>query len=103
MNKRILARLGTHEVEITNLVSDNGHKLVAVETTDGSRPFNKFYFGAGSDYDDNAIVTYDLLDNVRVEDDPFQPDDTQPEPEEYEIDDAEDWRMETEALRRGLA
>jgi len=45
----------------------------------------------------------DLREQSNPSTDPFQPDDSQPEQEEYEIDDAEDWRMETEALRRGLA
>ena len=101
MNKRILARLGTHEVEITNLVSDNGHKLVSVSTIDGSRPFYHYSAGAGASYEDYSIVQLDRLDDVRVEDDPFSPDDSQPEQEEYEIPAWLDEQMMYRQLERG--
>ena len=102
MNKRILARLGTHEVEITNLVSDNGHKLVSVSTIDGSRPFYHYYAGAGASYEDYSIVQLDRLDDVRVEDDPFQPDDSRPEIEP-EYDPYVEYVQMTNELRHGLA
>ena len=103
MNKRILARLGTHEVEITNLVSDNGHKLVSVSTIDGTKPFYHYYAGAGASYEDYSIVRLDRLEDVRVEEDPFQPDDTQPEPEEYEIPNWLDDQIMYRQLERGEA
>jgi hypothetical protein len=103
MNKRILARLGTHGVEITNLVSDNGHKLVSVSTIDGTKPFYHYYAGAGASYEDYSIVRLDRLEDVRVEEDPFEPDDTQPEPEEPEYDEYVEWVQMTNELRHGLA
>ena len=102
--KHILAEWHGHTVELNGLSFLSG--CVNVTTTDGTKPFTKYFYGAGTDMDNTGTVFIDSLENMRVSEDvadPFQPDVTQPEPEEYEIDDAEDWRMETEALRRGLA
>ncbi len=98
---KILADYRGHEVEITNVI-EGRRNLVSVSTTDGSKPFNKVYFGAGSSMEANTMVYQDLLDDIRiVEDDPFQPDDTQPEPEEPEYDPYMDEQQMFAYLRRG--
>lgn len=101
MTKRILADYRGHEVEITNVI-EGRRNLVSVSTTDGSEPFNKIYFGAGSSMEANTMVYQDLLDDIRiVEEDPFSTDDTQPEPDEPEYDEYTEWVQMTSELRRG--
>ena len=120
---RILAEWKGHTVHVYNLSSLPGRVLVT--TTDGTKPFSKYYAGAGCSNDSDGCVFLDSLENIRViteqtneaiaradalidelrdmlniEDDPFQPDDCQPEIEKS-YDPADEWQQMTSAWRRG--
>ena len=98
---RILAEWKGHTVHVRNLSPLPGRVLV--QTVDGTKPFNKYYAGAGCSSDSDGCVFIDSLENIRVVEDsqdPFQPDDCQPEPEP-EYDPALEWQQMTSELRRG--
>ena len=102
MNKRILAEWHGHTVEVNGLSFLPG--CANVTTTDGTKPFTKYFYGAGTDMDNTGTVFIDSLENMRVSEDvadPFQPDDTQPEPEEPEYDPHLDEQQMFAYLRRG--
>ena len=101
--KQIFATWKGYEVEVNKLSSLPGRVLV--QTVDGTRPFSKYYAGAGCGNDSDGCVFIDDLENIRVSDDsieqdPFQPDDCQPEIEP-EYDEYLEWQQMTNELRRG--
>lgn len=103
--KNIYAEWKGHAVEIYALSALPGRVLV--RAVDGTKPFNKYYFGAGVGSDSDGCVFIDDLENVRivnddVEQDPFGPDDCQPEIEP-EYDEYLEWQQMTAELRRGEA
>ena len=98
---RIIAEWHGHTVEINKLSQLPGRVLV--QTVDGTKPFSKYYAGAGCSDDSDGCVFIDSLENIRVvedSNDPFQPDDTQPEIEP-EYDEYQEWQQMTASLRRG--
>lgn len=100
--KHILAEWHGHTVELNGLSFLSG--CVNVTTTDGMKPFSKYFAGAGCDSDAQGTVYLDSLENMRVVEDvvdPFSPDDTQPEPDEPEYDEYAEWVQMTSELRRG--
>ena len=99
--KRILAEWKNHNVEVYALSPLPGRALVS--TTDGTKPFTKYFYGAGCSDDSDGCVFIDDLENCRVVEDvadPFQPDDCQPEIE-LEYDEYQEWKQMTASLRRG--
>jgi len=74
---RILAEWKGHTVHVRDLSPLPGRVLVT--TTDGTSPFSKYYAGSN---------------------DPFRPDDCQPEIEP-EYDEYQEWQQMTSELRRG--
>ncbi len=102
---RILAEWKGHTVHVRDLASLPGRVLV--DTVDGTKPFSRYYAGAGCSNDSDGCVFIDDLENMRVvdysiEQDPFQPDDSRPEVE-TEYDPHWEWLQECESLRRGNA
>ena len=98
---RILAEWHGHTVEINKLSPLPGRVLVS--TTDGTKPFSRYYAGAGCSSDSDGCVFIDDLENCRVVEDsqdPFHPDDCQPEIEP-EYDEYQEWQQMTSELRRG--
>ena len=98
---RILAEWKGDTVHVRDLSPLPGRVLV--QTVDGTKPYSKYYAGAGCSNDANGCVFIDSLENIRVVEDsqdPFQPDDCQPEPE-CEYDPALEWQQMTSELRRG--
>ena len=98
---RILAEWNGHTVHVNSLSPLPGRVLV--QTVDGTKPYSKYYAGAGCSSDSDGCVFIDSLENIRVVEDsqdPFQPDDCQPEPE-WEYDPALEWQQMTSELRRG--
>jgi hypothetical protein len=76
---------------------------VNVTTTDGTKPFTKYFYGAGTDMDNTGTVFIDSLENMRVveeNNDPFDADDSQPEVE-LAYDEYQEWQDMTSQLRRG--
>jgi hypothetical protein len=72
-----------------------------VNTTDGTKPFSKYYAGAGCSNDSDGCVFIDDLENCRVvedSNDPFEPCDPPAEPE---YDPAFEWDYMTSYMRRG--
>lgn len=105
MIKKIYADWKGHTVHVYALSSLPGRVLV--QTVDGTRPFSKYYAGAGCGNDSDGCVFIDDLKNIRtsddsIEQDPFQPDDCQPE-KEPEYDPYLEWQQMTSQLRRGDA
>jgi hypothetical protein len=103
MNKRNLAEWHGYTVEVNGLSFLPG--CVNVTTTDGTKPFTKYFYGAGTDMDNTGTVFIDSLENMRVSEDvadPFEPDSTEPEIE-YEIPAWLDEQMDYAELRRGNA
>jgi hypothetical protein len=99
--KHILAEWHGYTVEVNGLSFLSG--CVNVTTTDGTKPFTKYFAGAGCDSDAQGTVFIDSLENMRaVEDvqDPFASDDSQPEVEP-EYDEHQEWQDMTSQLRRG--
>jgi hypothetical protein len=98
---RILAEWKGHTVHVRDLAPLPGRVLVS--TTDGTKPFSKYYAGAGCSSDSDGCVFIDDLENFRVvedSNDPFRPDDCQPEIEP-EYDEYQEWQQMTDQLRRG--
>ena len=99
--KRILAEWHGHTVEVNGLSFLPG--CANVTTTNGMKPFSKYFAGAGCDSDAQGTVFIDSLENLRVveeNNDPFDADDSQPECEP-EYDPADEWFQMTESMRRG--
>ena len=98
---RILAEWHGYTVHVYDLSTFPGRVLV--RTVDGTKPFSKYYAGAGCGNDSDGCVFIDDLENCRVVEDtqdPFGPDDCQPEIEP-EYDPALEWQQMTAELRRG--
>ena len=96
---KIIAEWKGHTVHVYNLSSLPGRVLV--QTVDGTKPFSKYYAGAGCSNDSDGCVFIDDLENCRVVEDsnnPFEPCDPPTEPE---YDEALEWHMMTDQLRRG--
>lgn len=101
--KRILAEWHGHTVEVNGLSFLPG--CANVTTTNGMKPFSKYFAGAGCDSDAQGTVFIDSLENMRVVEensDPFDASDSQPEVEPA-YDPALEWFLMTEELRRGEA
>ena len=99
--KRILAEWHGHTVEVNGLSFLPG--CANVTTTNGMKPFSKYFAGAGCDSDAQGTVFIDSLENMRVVEDvldPFDASDSQPEVEP-EYDPADEWFQMTESMRRG--
>lgn len=99
--KRLIGMYKGHLVEIDKVE----RSWAMVHTLDGSQIFNKLYAGAGSGMESSGNVFLDKLEDVKEYDipepDPFSPDDSQPEPEEYEIPDWLDEQQMYRQLERG--
>ena len=123
--KQVYATWHGYEVQVNRLSHFPGRVLVS--TTDGTKPFSKYYSGAGCGNDNGGCVFVDDLENVRVVDDaitlddmneaiaradmlldelhdmlnvdPFGPGDCLPDVE-VEYDPAKEWDMMTDQLRR---
>lgn len=101
--KHILAEWHGYTVEVNGLSFLSG--CVNVTTTDGTKPFTKYFYGAGTDMANTGTVFIDSLENMRVVEensDPFDASDSQPEVEPA-YDPALEWFLMTEELRRGEA
>jgi len=101
--KRIIAEWHGHTVEVNGLSFLSG--CVNVTTTNGMKPFSKYFAGAGCDSDAQGTVFIDSLENMRVVEDvqdPFASDDCQPEIEP-EYGEYQEWQDMTSQLRRGDA
>jgi hypothetical protein len=101
--KRIIAEWHGHTVELNGLSFLPG--CANVTTTNGMKPFTKYFYGAGTDMDNTGTVFIDSLENMRVVEDvqdPFASDDCQPEVEPA-YDEYQEWQDMTSQLRRGDA
>lgn len=101
--KHILAEWHGHTVEVNGLSFLPG--CANVTTTNGMKPFSKYFYGAGTDKDNAGTVFIDSLENMRVVEersDPFDASDNQPEVEPA-YDEYQEWQDMTSQLRRGDA
>lgn len=99
MTKRIYAEWKNHHVEVYALSALPG--MVMVQTVDGTKPFSRYYAGAGCSNDSDGCVFIDNLENIRVVEDVTDPFDPCDPPTEPEYDPALEWRQMTSELRRG--
>ena len=98
---QIIAEWHGHTVHVRDLSPLPGRVLVT--TNDGTKPFSKYYAGAGCSDDSDGCVFIDSLENCRVvedSNDPFLPGDCQPEIEP-EYDPYMEWQQMTSQMRRG--
>ncbi len=98
--KRILAEWHGYTVELNKLSAFPGR--VNVTTTDGTKPFTRYFYGFGVGDDNTGLVFVDSLENIRVVEDvqdPFEPCD--PPADEPEYDPALEWLQVTGQMRRG--
>jgi len=98
--KQITAKYHNSIVQVDSISHMPGR--VNVHTIDGTRPFSRYFWGAGTSPDDSGTVFLDSLTDIKVEwlpeDDPFEPSDP---PIEWQYDEGHEYLMECESLRRG--
>ena len=99
--KQITAKYHNSIVQVDSISHMPGR--VNVHTIDGTRPFSRYFWGAGAAPDDSGTVFVDSLTDIKVEwlpeDDPFEP--TDPPMPEPEYDPALEWDYTTSYMRRG--
>jgi len=93
--KQITAKYHNSIVQVDSISHMPGR--VNVHTIDGTRPFSRYFWGAGVSPDDGGTVFLDSLTDIRVEWLP-EADPSMPEPE---YSPALEWDMMTASMRRG--